>query len=246
MDFFLEHLELINRLLARLARRHAMSADDAEEFAAWARARLLDNDCAILRKFEGRSSAATFLTVVVSNLLHDWRNAKWGRWRPSAAACRMGPLGIRLEELLVRDGYSLREATEILRSAGYTGTDGELRRMAAKLPSLRNLGDVTLDDAPELADSSSAADALTAEQWERVKEVIRKTLEQLPAEDRIIMRMRHWDGLTVAKIARILHLEQKPLYRRIEAIERRLRELLLEQGVTDEIARDLLAEEGLW
>src|SRR6185436_19213940 len=84
------------------------------EFASWARLRLIDNDCAILRKFEGRSSMRTFLITVVQRLFLDWRNAEWGKWRPTADARRVGPLAIELERLIIRDQLSFNEAVETL------------------------------------------------------------------------------------------------------------------------------------
>jgi len=58
--------------------------------------------------------------------------------------------------------------------------------------------------------------------------------------------MRFWDGVSVADIARSLRLDQKLLYRRLDAIEKRLRLLLAERGVDRERARDLLSAEVAW
>lgn len=244
VDFFLQCLPLIDQIVAKIARRHRLSEADAAELRAFVHERLIDNDYAILRKFEQRSSLKTFLTVVASNLFKDFRNAQWGRWRPSSAARRMGPIGIRLEELLLRDGCSLREAIEILRAAGFQGTDAELARMATRFPARSK--DEELDAAREAPDPKPPVDPLSAEARERVQQALLAALEGLSAEERLIIRMRYWDGFLVADIARILKLDQKPLYRRIDAIKERLRELLRQQGVTDEIVGDLLSEDGLW
>ena len=61
---FLAHLPAAERILSALARRHALSRDAAEEFSAWAKLRLIENDYAILAKFRGESSLATYLTVL--------------------------------------------------------------------------------------------------------------------------------------------------------------------------------------
>src|SRR5215212_7376883 len=100
---FLANLSLIDRIIAVTARRNALGGADAEDFGAWTKGRLVEGDYAILRKFNQRSSLATYLTVVITNLLRDYRNSRWGRWRPSAEARRCGPVAVRLEELLYRD-----------------------------------------------------------------------------------------------------------------------------------------------
>lgn len=61
-------------------------------------------------------------------------------------------------------------------------------------------------------------------------------------EDRVIVRMRMEDGFAVSEIARCLHLEAKPLYRRLEAILRSLRAALEREGV-DAAAVTRLTEE---
>lgn len=243
---FLEHLPVIDRILAIIARRNALTAADAEEFAAWARVRLTDGDYAILRKFGGRSSLKTYLSVVLSNLFRDYRNSAWGRWRPSAAATRLGPLAIRLEELVSRDGCAVREAISILRSAGATEPDAELARLAARLPQRAIERTVAVDDVEGTLPAPHAALPEPDEDRTRIEHALLAAIAELPDEDRVITRMRFWDGISVADIAKILGLEQKPLYRRIEAIERRLRDSLARHGVTEHRAREVLVEEGIW
>ena len=134
-QLFLSNLSLIDRIIGVQVRRHALQQADAEEYASWAKARIIDGDYAILRKFAGRSSLATFLTTVLANLFADFRNNQWGRWRPSASALRFGPVAIRLEQLLYRDGHRLREATEILLASSAGCTERDIARLAAKLPT---------------------------------------------------------------------------------------------------------------
>ena len=238
---FLQQLPAIDRINALIARRNALSGSDADEFAAWARGRLTDNDYAILRKFGGRSSLTTYLSVVLGNLFRDFRNSLWGRWRPSAAAQRMGPIGIRLEELLVRDGSPLREAVGILRSRGAPESDTELARMAARLPYRPADREVALDGVSEVLADKSLSPTLLCEETTRIEAALQASIDELPDEDRVITRMRFWDGISVADVARFLQLEQKPLYRRIDGIQRQLRESLSRRGVTELDARELLS-----
>lgn len=235
-DIFLEQLGLIERIIASIARRHALVGDEADDFASWTRAKLIENEYAVLRKFQGRSSVSTYLTVVVANLFRDYRTQQWGRWRPSVAAKRLGPLAVRLETLLYRDGYTLDQAVEVLRSSGDTdASPREISDLAARIPARVRATEVdeallAHAEAEEAADGELWASERMRE-WEKARSTLERALAHLPAEDQLILRLRFWEGFTVAEIARVLHLEQKPLYRRIDGDLQRLRELLEAEGV---------------
>jgi RNA polymerase sigma factor (sigma-70 family) len=64
-----------------------------------------------------------------------------------------------------------------------------------------------------------------------------------PAEDQVILRMRFWEGSSVADIARALRIEQKPLYRRLERALGSLRQQLELQGISADHVRALLEDE---
>ncbi len=240
---FLEQLPVIDRILGIIARRHALAVADAEEFGAWARARIVEDRYALLAKFEGRSSLATYLTVSLVRLYRDYRNSLWGRWRPSAIAQRMGVIGIRLEELISRDGCPLREAIAALCAAGVPMSERELAQMAAALPRRASHREVPLEDVADSLPGPAGHDPRDNEERERVLTVLRSAIDALDPEDRVLTRMRYWDGMSVAEIARHLRLEQKPLYRRLEVIQRRLKDELERRGVSGDAARDLLSEE---
>ena len=93
-DEFLTLLPLVDRVIAFVARRHHLATAEAEEFAAHVKLKLVENDYAVLRKFQGRSSMQSFLTTVISRLSLDLRNDEWGKWRPSAEARRSGPVAV--------------------------------------------------------------------------------------------------------------------------------------------------------
>ncbi len=243
---FLELLPAIDRILEIIARKNALPPADADEFSAWARTRLTDKDYAILRKFAGRSTIQTYLSVVLSNLFRDYRNSVWGRWRPSAAALRLGPLGVRLEELISRDGCSLREAIGAMRNADVTLADREIAQMAARLPMRRADQLVSIDGLSNTLPANPDSAHLSDEEREQVGQALLAAIDTLPQEDQVLTRMRFWDNLSIADIARVLRLDQKPLYRRIESIQGRLKSFLALRGVTEDRARDILSEESIW
>lgn len=232
-------LPLIEQSLQKIASRKCCSPDEAEDFTSWARLRLLEDGRPILEKFQGRSALSTYLTTVALNLFRDYRIAKWGKFRPSAAAKRMGTVAVRLEMLVARDGIPLDEAIEILRrNEGVQASVEELEAMAAKLPvraPRRFEGEETL---AQLSGGERAEDrALRREAAQaagRVETALDEGLRTLSPEDRLILKMRVQDGFTVADIARSLHLEQKPLYRRLEQVTARLRQEMEARGVRRE------------
>ncbi|WP_284352237.1 hypothetical protein [Roseisolibacter agri] len=242
---FLACLPLVERLIAIQARRHALGGADAEDFAAWAKGRLIEGDYAIIRKFGGRSTIATYLAVVLANLVRDYKNSVWGRWRPSAAAKRLGPIAVRLEQLLYRDGYTLREAIQLLHTAATTQSEVELARLAARLPPRPATREISLESLGEaggtLASPDDATTALDADRLEAAACVVREVVAALPPEDGLILRLHFWDGVRVADIARALRLEQMPLYRRIEGLERRLRTALEARGIDRAFVAELLS-----
>src|SRR5689334_20585988 len=91
-----EQLEWVWSSMARLCRRYRLTPADTEEFASWATLRLVEHDYQILRQFRGDSSLRTYLVVVLTMLHHEFRVRQWGRWRPSAAARRRGPVAVEL------------------------------------------------------------------------------------------------------------------------------------------------------
>src|SRR5687768_16697933 len=97
--------------------------------------RLVENDYAIVRKFAGRSSFATFLSVVVQRMFLDFRIQAWGKWHSSAEAKRLGDTAVELERLLVRDGRTIDEAFAIISAEDPSLTSANLAALAERLPS---------------------------------------------------------------------------------------------------------------
>lgn len=244
---FLANLPVAEKILSSLSRRHALSQDAAEEFAAWAKMRLIEDDYAILAKFRGEASLATYLTVVLSMLFREYRVQQWGRWRPSAAARRSGPLAIRLEVLTQRDGLPLSQAGELLRTSGSTIlSDRELAGLVSQFPRRSPLRPVEFRDTPDDPASDVRTDeAIERREAEADSQAAQRALDQglaaLPTEDRLIVKLHYMEAMSVADIARGLALPQKPLYRRLEKALGVLRTGLERAGVSRDHVRSLVA-----
>ena len=244
-ELFTTQLDLIDRVIRFTCRRHHLSAADAEDFASHARLRLIENGYAILARFEGRSNLRTFLAITIQRIFLDYRNAMWGKWRPSAEATRLGPIGMLLEQLIVRDGHSLDEACEIVTTNHRIAiARPELERIAGRIPvrhKRRFEGDEALVNVPaDLASADRPDRAERAEEARLVSAALQQELAALPAQDRLIVRARFEDGRTIAEIAAMLRLEVKPLYRRVERVLRDLRAALERRGISAAEAAGLL------
>lgn len=251
-DIYLANRELIDDAIAAVCRRRRLPPDEADEFASDARLHFIKDDYAVLRAFQGRSSIRTYLIAVLSHLFLDWRNARWGKWRPSAEAKRLGPLAVRLETMIVRDRLSFDEAHETLRTNhGVAFSRAELEALAVRFPQ-RTRRSFAVDDELEshaadvrAADPSSgvmreAAEASAA----RARAALAESMMELETQDRLILEMRFTDGRRVQDIARVLSLDPKPLYRRLERVLADLRRGLERRGVSGAEAIDAIEHEG--
>lgn len=244
-QLFLDHLSFIEKTATRAGTRCYFSREETEDFVSSVKLRLLDNDYAIIRKFKRESNFRTFLTTVISHQMQDYRNSLWGKWRPPEEVKRLGPVAVRLFILLGRDSYSFDQACEILRTNEKVAlSKAELAELEAQLPPFnpprRTEDEEELENWPDKGKTPErkALGDEAAQRKKLVLEMLRKVLSTLPAEDRLIADLR--SKMQVAQIAKALHLDQKPLYRRIDKIFKKVRQTLEEQGIKAEDIRDIL------
>ncbi len=230
------HHDLICRQLDRLGRQSGLPAHEAEELRSWALYRLVEDDYRILASWTGRSSFATYLTVVLVNLARDYRIHLWGKWRPSAEAKRGGPAALLLERLWGRDGLSLDEAIARIRTELADPPSREqLEEIAARLPRRVGRRRVGEDELERIAVDGQVAAGLERREEaglaDRTREVLRTLLRALPAEDRLLLRLHFRDGLTLAAIAPAFGKPQRSLYGRRNRCLRNLRRGLEQAGL---------------
>ncbi len=249
-DPYLANRALIERAISHVCRRHRLSGPEGEDFTSATRIALIEDDHARIRAFSGRSSIQTYLIVVITRLFQDWRNAQWGKWRPSAEARRLGPVAMKLETLTVRDKLSFEEAVETLRTNhGVTEDRASLEVIYARFPVRPGrsfTGEEALETvpAPDSRADAPLDQAEAAAAAGRAAESLGKVLSNLPPQDRLIIKMRFNDGFGVAEIAKVMKLEAKPLYRRIERLLMDLRRAMEATGVGSEAIKGVIADRG--
>lgn len=232
-----ENLDLIDRTARRVCRRAGVVGADADDFVSVVCVALIENDYAILRSWEGRSSLATFLAVIVQRMFADERVRAVGRWRASAEAKRRGGVGVLIESLIRRRGRSIDEALPIVRAVEPGITREQVAEIAAALPqreprprAVELDADATAVAAPEGADMRALA-ADVRRLAEKTQRTVLQTLDTFTVEERMIIRLHFGQGNSLADVARMLRMPQRPLYRQLEALLKRLRRELLAAGI---------------
>jgi RNA polymerase sigma factor for flagellar operon FliA len=248
-NLLLDNLELVDRVVRDVCRQHRVSDTDAEEFGADVRLKLLENDCARLRKFEQRCKPRTYLTVVIQRLYSDYRNREWGKWQPSVAARKMGAVAERLETLLVRDRVPFEEACQqILTTERVATTRQQLEDIAIRLPHRTRRTQVDGEELTTVAAPDTFDDIPPSERAEAVRRLslaLGAAVQGLPPRDRLMLRMRFLDGLGIADIAQVLHCDARPLYRHFERLLRDLRSALERAGFHAAEANDIVSRQEL-
>jgi RNA polymerase sigma factor (sigma-70 family) len=237
-QLFLEHLPVIDAAIRGVASRYGLGPDERQDFASRVHLKLIEHHYEILRRFEHRSSLVSYLRTVVQRLFLDSRNSDWGKWRPSATARRAGPVAIRLERLILRDGLTFDEAVGVMQTNELCPLSREamclLYQSLPRRTTRRPSGDQVPDEV--LAQIESAEAALVAREQahaaRRAHQALEEALLTLSPQDQLIIRFHYVDGLSFADIARLMHLKARPLYRRVGELRGMLRSMLAARGIT--------------
>ena len=230
---FLDNLALIDRIIASICRRNRLTKEESEDFASVVKLKLLADDYAVLRKFTGKCNASLrgYLIAVVQHAYQDHRNHLWGKWRPSALATRLGPLAVRVETMLYRDGLTLDEACAL----AAPGDREEMQRLASKLAprSKRRLEDIEQLEQVPSGDRTPEAVLINREREtvaEKLERVLADAVAALQAEDKLLLHLRLERRLSLASVAKAYGVDARQLYRRWELLIKQLREQLEKNG----------------
>jgi RNA polymerase sigma factor (sigma-70 family) len=245
--FFLDNLSLIERSIAFVCRKYGLSGADAEDFGSSSKLKIIDDNYAVLRKFGQKCSLGTYLVIVIKRHYLDEKIHEWGKWRPSMRARQGGDAAIFLERLISRDGLGIAEASATVRQK-FTELDVRaVERLVASIVVRQPRRQSSVERTEEMrepASEASAEDELLRGEREaaarRAGAVLSRELDRLAPEDRLIMKLKYIDAMKVSTIARMLHADQKQLYRRIERVVATLREALLAAGVAMSDIGDML------
>ncbi len=246
-ELLLANLALLRDVVRFLGRRYRLNAEQIDDLDSLVRLRMVEDDYAVLRAWRQQSSIETYLNIVVQRLFHDYRNQIWGRWRPSAAALRLGPPAIKLEELLYRDDMSFAEACEVM-ALLQLGDRDTLAELYAQLPA--RTGRPRLEPLTAAVDARPAP-ALNPEeavvrhaQEEQLAAAMVAALRRLQAKDRLLLRLRFGEGLSMREVAELLATGEKSLFKRLKTLMRNMKRQLRRSGLDEDDVRRLLERPG--
>ena len=228
-------LVLLGEVIRAVIRRGRLLPSDAEDFSQSVQLKFLESGYEAFARFDGRSSLRTYLTTVVWRLLLDWRIAAYGKWRPSAAARRLGEQAVRLDRLLNRDGMTVDEAIQVAARAPEALPEPVLRMSADRLPRrrrhIRVADDVLQLVAREFPDPVEARERAMRARKTRI--ALGQAFNQLNPEERRLMSLRYRQSMTVREIASLLNVDAKRLYRTFDRLVGKLRRDMGASGVTN-------------
>jgi RNA polymerase sigma factor (sigma-70 family) len=240
----LEHLALIDQIVRTTGRRRHLSVEQ-DEFAGFVRVRLIENDYAVLRKFQHRSSLRTYLAAVIERLSLDFCIERWGRWRPSAVAVRLGPVAVLLEQLVTRDGHTVDEAVQIVHTNHASALPlSALRDLWEQLPPRLRTTEVGEEAAAAVpSNQSSESEVEDTERQtniERLERTLRTAFAAVPDQDRVLVALRFDQELSIAEIAKLTGASVPTLHRRLDRTIRDLRQALRTAGFLPQEVADLI------
>lgn len=214
------------------------------------RLRLIEDDYAILRKFQHRSSWRTYLSAVIERLSLDFCVERWGRWRPSAVAERLGPVAVTLERLITRDGHTLDEAMEIVQTSDTSVTSpAELRAIWTQLPARIKTTEVAEEAAATVPSAqTSESNIEDAERQTRVEELertLRAAFDRVPNQDRVVLALRYDHELSMAEIAKLMGSSVPTLHRRLDRTLKELRRALTSSGFDPREVAELIGHPAI-
>jgi RNA polymerase sigma factor (sigma-70 family) len=248
--FLLDHLDLVDQIVRTIGRRRHLSSTERDEFASFVNFRLVDDDYAVLRKFQNRSTLWTYLATVIEHMALDFYAQKWGRWRASAMANRLGPVAVLLERLVTRDSHTIEEAMQIARiNHGVALSDAELRTIWDQLPVRVRTTAVGEDLAATVSSGDDSASVI--EDADRHRRIVRLqralggAFAQLAAQDRVLIALRFDQGLSIAEIAKLTGSSVPTLHRRLDKSVKQLRLALTAAGFDSQEIANLIGHHSI-
>lgn len=244
-----DHLSHVEAAIRAICIRHSIYGDEAEEFASTIKLKLIEDDYKRLRDFRGNSNLKTYLYAIINRLFIDELRSRKGRWRLSADAKRLGPAAEKLEELICRDNNSFDEACYTLLSIpSYSSySRDELYEIYLKLPKKKNryLAEVYPECLSDISSTDPHPDEVLhnkrIEVIERsIEGLIRKILPSLNDEDRLILKMRFNNDLSISMIAETLKYKRGYIENRINNILTAFKEGILSNGININDAMEVI------
>ncbi len=231
---FVRWLPQIQRALRRVAVGRRLDSQETEDYQAFSYYKLVERNYAVVERFRDECSLDTYLHRVAERLLIDFRRDRWGKWRPSAAAKRLGTTAVQLEKFLYRDGIPLREAVATLKTVHPASSSTGLYSLAGRIPTRLRQGLESLGPELVAAASFKPTEVIDADRRrtlrDKLRTALRSALDELDPEDRETLLL-YFRNQRMPMIAERFGRPAKELYRRKDRLLKQLRTRLERDGI---------------
>jgi hypothetical protein len=224
--------------------------------------KLQQNEWERLRTWAGEGRFSTYLLTLGARLLTDFTRSRYGHIRmPAWLKAQTDPIWPQAYRLIVVQGFGRRDAVNWLAINDPRRPGAFIERVVSEIELRCSRPDrvcdqtVALDDAPEPGVTATAPETLLGVSEDEVMDTLRRYLDpdddhspptqrvaalvqrlqvhlDLSEQDRLLLRLRHYDGLKMTEIVRLLGLCDDP-YRRYHRIIAAVREALRRSGLLD-------------
>jgi len=250
-----EFLARYSPLILHVIRRHDAGDGPATECFNHVCAALSDNGFRRLRSFrpDGPACFKTWLMAVVSNLCVDWHRQQQGRIRPTPCILHLPELDQQVYQCIYVRRMSRAQCLQELMPRFPELTDATVSEINARLFVLltpqqrwqlsvrtrvlqhanRRLSTEVDHLAERVMEPGPGPDDLTAELQEQRQ--LRDAMARLPVEQRLLLRLRYDQNLTLAEVARLTN-QPDPFRanRHIQSALQALAELMSDPRITSE------------
>jgi RNA polymerase sigma factor (sigma-70 family) len=247
-----EFLARYSSVMMLVIRRRGVDDDRTTECFTHVCASLSDDGFRRLLSFrpDGPARFKTWLMAVVSNLCVDWRRKEQGRVRPLRCVSHLPEVEQQVYRCIYERRMSREQCLQELMPRFPHLTDAAISEINGRLftlltPQQRwqlstraavlkpvSCGVPPEDDDPawQLAEPGPGPDDLAAESQEQQR--LAQALAMLSAEDRLLLRLRYEQNLTLAEVARLTN-QPDPFRanRRIQSALKALAEIMNDPGV---------------
>jgi RNA polymerase sigma factor (sigma-70 family) len=198
-----------------------------------------------LSKYSRKSRITTYVAALVNNLVIDFRRKKYGRRRFPALIKRLGEWAQAVYRYVCWQKFTYADAYDFVQVDNlYTGSwddflsDVEEIRTApcAQNPqfvSAHANEDDLLENTParELNPLDTLIENLDRETKSVAVEVVQDTLNAMPKEDRLLIRLIYGSDHKTSQAAKVLGISRQQAVRRLKSLLLAIKENLLKKGI---------------
>ncbi len=221
---WVEFLDRYSALIMNSACQFVYQQDRVNECFLYVCEKLSDDGFRRLLTFNtaGKAKFKTWLGSVVFHLCVDWHRKEFGRATQIPAITALPAFDQSVFHLVIERGMDKETCFQILRTDFPDLTRELVAKAAGRVFSLmtprqrwqlavRNrgrltsMGNVERDDVEYLPDPGCNPE--TEAQSRQELEILQLAIAQLPAEQRLLLRLRFQEGLSLKRIAKLKHME---------------------------------------